>query len=318
VDHVSAAGFELWGPKGLGQWLKNSQVRTSSLQQVFRSTQSGYPTHDQLTQDLKNIAANHPGLAKMFSIGKSTQGRDLWVMKISKNVQTDDNRPEFKYVANMHGDEIVGREMMVLLIKDLLENYGKDSAVTKLVDTTQIYILPSMNPDGATAVTRYTADYVDLNRSFPDWSTSDNLNTPQGRAIETQAMMAWEKSRHFVLSANFHGGAEVVNYPWDSMAQPHPLDAQVKALSLAYANLVPYLRNSTSFQNGITNGWAWYQINGGMQDWSWYYHRDLQLTIELSETKWPDYSSVGGYYQANRAALLDFIAQAQKIKLSVF
>jgi hypothetical protein len=58
-------------------------------------------------------------IAQMFSIGKSHQGRDLWVVKISDNVQVDEVEPEFKYISSMHGDEITGRELMVFLIEDL-------------------------------------------------------------------------------------------------------------------------------------------------------------------------------------------------------
>lgn len=311
IDHVKPNQFEVYGPRGLGAYL--ARIHAPMVQMTVDAKALGaYPTHEQVTRELQNIAATYPNTTRLFSIGRSVQGRDLWVMKISRNVQIDDNRPEFKYIANMHGDEIVGRELMVRLIRDLAAGDGKDPWITKLLDETQIYIMPSMNPDGATAIRRGNGNSVDLNRDFPDFTTSDNQNRPEGRAPETQAVMRWEASRKFRLSANFHGGSEVVNYPWDTEPDPHPQDALVKALSLDYAKRAPYIGASTVFQNGITNGYAWYEVDGGMQDWSYYWHKDLQLTVELSNTKYPGYDRVDYYYQQNRGALINFIGRVRE------
>ncbi len=307
IDHIEENGFELYGPRGLKNFLQTNNIPHFSMKIASMKARSVYPTPEEIEKELKNVTAQYPEIASMFSIGKSHKNRNLWVIKISKNVSVNDSRPEFKYIANMHGDEIVGREMMVRLIKDLLINYGKDPVITNLIDSVQIYILPSMNPDGAAASSRGNGKYVDLNRDFPDFTTSDNKDTPEGREPETQAVMNWQKQRNFVLSANFHGGAEVVNYPWDTKSEKFPQEAYVKELSLEYAGLAPYISMSTAFNNGITNGYAWYEVNGGMQDWSIYYRKDLQLTVEVSNTKWPEYSKVEYYYKENRASLLKLI-----------
>ena len=307
LDHIHADGFEVHGPKGTQQFLKNNNISFYNMKLNQRALAASYPTPEQIEQDLKNLTNQYPQISKMFSIGKSVQNRSLWVIKISKNVSVDDNRPEFKYIANMHGDEIVGREIMVRLIRDLLQQYGKDPVITNLIDRVQIYIIPSMNPDGALRSSRGNGNSIDLNRDFPDFTTNDNQDVLTGRQPETQAVMKWQSTRKFKLSANFHGGAEVVNYPWDTKPEAFPQFQKVKDLALEYAGLTPYIYSSTVFNNGITNGFDWYEVNGGMQDWSIYYKKDLQLTVELSNTKWPQYSMNDYYYKENKAALLKFI-----------
>ncbi len=316
VDHVSPIGFEVYGPKGLGAYIQRINVRAAVLKTPTFVSRARYATPEETAQRVQLAVSKFPQLAQMSSIGKSVKGRDLWVIKISKNVGQNDNRPEFKYIANMHGDEIIGREMMVLLIEDLLSNYGKDAFITNLVDTTQIYIMPSMNPDGAAVIQRGNANSVDLNRDFPDFSTSDNKNIPDGRAIETQAIMKWQASRHFVFSANFHGGAEVVSYPFDTIPDKFPMFDFVHAVSMEYASNAPYIGASKVFKSGITDGYDWYEVNGGMQDWSFHWYQDLQITIELSNQKYPDPSTVPSYYQQNRRAMLAYIARTHTLNQS--
>lgn len=311
IDHVHGDHFEVHGPTGLGLYLE--RIGAPFFEEKPIKGPNGYPTPEEIAGKLQDLAAAFPQTAQLFSIGKSSQGRDLWVVKISRPARTHINKPEFKYIANMHGDEIVGRELMVRLIEDLLKADGKDPWITKLIDDVDIYILPSMNPDGAAVARRANGRRVDLNRDFPDFSTSDNVNTPEGREPETQAVMRWQASRRFRLSANFHGGAEVVNYPWDTASNPHPELSVVKNLSLEYARRAPYIGASTAFRNGIVNGYEWYEVDGGMQDWSSYWHGDLQVTIELSRQKWPSYGQVDGYYLQNRDALINFIGRIREL-----
>lgn len=313
IDHVKADGFELYGPKGLEIFLQQNLIEYRPLISTGQNLRSEYPTPEAIEKDLKDIAKKYPDITKLYSIGKSTKKRDLWVMKLSRNAKVDDDRPEFKYIANMHGDEIVGREVMLRFIKDCVENYGSDPRLTNLLDKFQIHILVSMNPDGAAAGTRANGNRYDLNRDFPDFSTSDNQDTENSRQPETSAVMKWQGQHKFRLSANFHGGAEVVNYPWDTIPDRFPEETLVKELSHEYAQNAPYIAASTTFSNGITNGYAWYEVDGGMQDWSIYWRRDFQVTIELSNDKWPDYSSINYYYDQNRPALIKFIERIETL-----
>lgn len=108
-----------------------------------------YTNYEELKQLCNSLVQKYPNLARVFSIGKSVEGRDLLVLEISENVRERKlGEPMVKYVANMHGDEAVGRELLIYLAQYLLHNYGKDDRVTKLVNNTDIYLMPSMNPDG--------------------------------------------------------------------------------------------------------------------------------------------------------------------------
>ncbi len=304
-DHVDISGFEVYGPEGLYNFLTRFEIPFIKIDsQVLVENSWGYPTPEQIEAELRDIHNQYPTLTQLIEIGRSIEGRPLLVLKISDNAAIDEIEPEFKYISSMHGDEITGRELMMLLAKDLLENYGKDQQITELINTTEIFIMPSMNPDGSAKRQRGNARYVDLNRDFPDFSTSDNTDDPAGREPETQSVMKFQAERQFALSHNFHGGAEVVNYPWDTVATPHPFYDLIVELATDYANRVSYIKNSYGFNNGITNGYEWYEVNGGMQDWSYHWYNDLQFTIELSNAKWPSFSKIPYYYEQNREAMI--------------
>jgi carboxypeptidase D len=137
-----------------------------------------YHDHESLHNYLSFFAHAYPNITRLYSIGASVEERELYVLEISDNPgRHEAGEPEFKYVGNMHGNEVVGREMLLLLIKTLCEGYGRDERITRIVDSTRVHILPTMNPDGfershegdAQSVTgRANAHSKDLNRNFPD------------------------------------------------------------------------------------------------------------------------------------------------------
>lgn len=113
---------------------------------VFK-TEFKHHNYDEMTRVLKEIHETYPKLTRLYSIGKSVENRDLWVIEVAKNPGVHTPLvPEFKYIANMHGNEVVGREMLLLFAKYLCENYGNNQRITDLVNKTRIHIMPSMNP----------------------------------------------------------------------------------------------------------------------------------------------------------------------------
>ncbi len=279
-----------------------------------------YHTYATLTSELQTIAQDHSDIARLESAGKSVQGRDLWIMKISKNPDVQEDEPEFRYIAAMHGDEVVGKENCIDLINLLTDGYGVDPRITQAVDTTEIWILPSANPDGTELHTRYNVNGYDLNRNFPD-QFQDPVDSTVGRQPETAAMMNWGYAHSPVLSANFHGGTVVANYPYDGTANyssvynPTQDDGLFVSLARTYADNNPSMITSNSdpsFNNGICNGADWYVIYGGQQDWSYVWHGDNDITIEISNVKWPTADQLPAFWEANRESMLSYLERVQQ------
>ncbi|CAL8351183.1 unnamed protein product [Lota lota] len=282
---------------------------------------------------LRRHSIEFPAIAHLSSIGKSVQGRELYVMVISDNPTVHEHgEPEFKYVGNMHGNEVVGRELLLNLIEYLCHNYGNDPEVTQLVNSTRIHIMPSMNPDGYEVAKegdekgyrgRNNSNNYDLNRNFPD----QFVNITEPRQPETVAMMNWLKSIPFVLSANLHGGSLVVNYPYDddkegaSEYSKCPDDEVFHQVSKAYSQENPLMHKGHLCENlhpveyfgeGITNGANWYNVPGGMQDWNYLNTNCFEVTIELGCVKFPWEKDLPKYWEQNQRAMLQFIHQVHR------
>jgi len=109
----------------------------------------GYHTYAEMVADIEAVAAAHPDIVSLRSIGKSYQGRSLWVAKVSDNVTVDEAEPEVLYDGLHHADEHMSLEMTLSILHWLADGYGHDARVTKIVNTREIWILFAINPDGA-------------------------------------------------------------------------------------------------------------------------------------------------------------------------
>jgi hypothetical protein len=268
---------------------------------------------------MKKFESNHPNLCKLDTIGTSVLGRKLYVIKISDNVDKDEAESEFFYTSTMHGDETTGYILMLRIIDYLLTNYGTDERVTNLVNNVAIYINPNANPDGTynygnhtvSGSRRYNANGYDLNRNFPDPRAGQNPNGPH--QPETLAMMEFAENRNFVISANFHGGIELANYPWDtwkSSTNKHADHNWFYSVSRKYADLAQANSPSgyfTAYDNGITHGGDWYVVAGGRQDYMNYWHNCREITLEISDTKNPSSSLLPNFWNYNIESMLTYM-----------
>ncbi len=290
-----------------------------------------YPTHAVYLQMLDDFVANYPNLCRLETIGFSENGVPIKCLVISDNVSTDEDEPEFWWSGTMHGDETTGYVLLLRFADYLLSNYGSISQVTNMVDNIEIYINPLANPDGTFAgspslvsvsdATRANENGVDLNRNFPRIDgTATTIES------EITCMMDYCDIHDFVMSANTHGGIELMNYPWDNWQtweNIHPDDSWWQYVCFKYAT--PARDNSpsnyftgpgsmdypsgTSNTTGVTHGANWYYAKGSRQDYMNYFKNIREVTVELSDTKSLAVEDLNDYWNYNRQALLDYTEQ---------
>ena len=142
---------------------------------------------------------------------------------------------------------------------------------------------------------------------------------------ETDALVKWIERYPFALSANLHGGSLVVNYPFDSHPQklsspnPTPDDDVFRYLANTYANAHPTMRHGKplcpglhvheQFHNGITNGAAWRNFDGGMKDYVYQNTNCFEITIHMGCCKFPYAKELEHHWKEHSNPLLFFIFQ---------
>lgn len=285
---------------------------------------SKYPTYSTYLSAMATFQSEFPNLCEIDTILASTPGgRSLLVAHISNDLQNRGSKPAFFYTSTMHGDEPVGYYLMLRLIHYLLNNYATDAYVQYLVNNIDIWICPLENPDGtyhsgnntlneSPTSTRYNYHGEDLNRSFP-WagqSTSNRSYEP-----EVKAMMDFGAAHPFVMSANFHGGAEVVNYPWDMWTSNQRSHADMnwwnyqgrKFADTCHKQSMYYM---SDLNYGVTEGADWYAITGSRQDYYNYYLNCREMTVEVSTNKVVSSNNLPQYWSRIYRSLLNYMAES--------
>jgi carboxypeptidase D len=306
---------------------------------------SGYHSYATLTTELQGYASTstYKDIYKLTSIGKSVQDRDLWAVEItgaSSTTTAGNPKPEVAVIASMHGNEQVGMEMALKLINNLLTSYKNTKTadyqqIRTLVDNTNIWIVPEMNPDGLEANTRDNAKGYDLNRSFPDLSAdfSQSINvlttpisslsyppsdpTTTSLVPEVTAVMNWSAQHNFVVVENLHTGNLLVNYPYDNVQgvdsggyATSPDDALFQYTTRAYSAHNTPMYTNKKYPDGITNGSAWFAITGGMQDWAYRYLGSNEVTVEMWNGYTPNANKLPGIWSDNRDSMIAYLETA--------
>ncbi len=291
-----------------------------------------YPTYPVYLEMMQRWAEDYPTLCHIDTIGTSVQGRLILSLYIETPNNNELYRPEFFYSSTIHGDEVTGYVMMLHLIDTLLSGYGTNEQYTNLLNHTRISINPLANPDGTywrgnndiRNAVRNNANNVDLNRNYPNpFGGATKGSNPKGTkdAVEPEnaAMIAYFMAHNFKLSANLHGGAEVMNYPWDSFLSrenPHPAKEWWEAVCHRFVDTSRTYNAdhfNDTYASGVTAGGDWYIIEGGRQDYVNFYHNCLELTMELSTDKTLSSERLPEYWSFLQHSLVNYIAEIHSL-----
>ena len=274
-----------------------------------------YPTYTQYDSIMQSFKTLYPSLCRLDTIGTSVNGKLVLALKISDNTGTDGDKPSVFYTSTMHGDEPGGYVLMLHLADYLLKNYSVSNRVKNLVDNLEIWINPLANPDGTynhgdtiNLPTRYNANGYDLNRNFPDPITPNTV-----KQKETLDMIRFMRKHRFIISANFHTGNEVVNYPWDRWERLHADNDWFESIGRKYADTV-HLNSvagyMTFLDDGVTDGYKWYPVYGGRQDFVTYELQGREVTIELDNESITPAAQLPLLWQYNWRSLLGYLENA--------
>uniref|UniRef100_A0A8C8C5P7 FZ domain-containing protein n=1 Tax=Oncorhynchus tshawytscha TaxID=74940 RepID=A0A8C8C5P7_ONCTS len=280
--------------------------------------QFSYQSNTQMNSILKKTAAQCPEIATTYSIGRSVEGKDLLVIEFSNNPGVHELlEPEMKYIGNMHGNEVLGRQLLIYLTQYLCSEYLLgNQRIQSLINTTRIHILPSMNPDGyelaaaevqgtndpeneeaqnyySWTLGRGNAQNIDLNRNFPDLTA-----------------VAYGRRRHR------HFRSDHIPIP-----DAYWFDKVFKQIARTYADAHATMSGNNSErcgsfgsigQDGIINGAKWYSFAGGMQDFNYLHTNCLEVTVELGCDKFPAEEELYTGWQDNKEALLTFMESVHR------
>jgi hypothetical protein len=306
----------------------------------FPAGRTGYHSYTELTADVAAVAAAHPTIVRRFSIGKSYQGRDIWAVKISDNVNVDEPEPEVLFDGGHHSDEHMGVEMTLKIMHWLVDGYGKDPRITGAVDMHEIWIVFNMNPDGSEfdisgghfhfwrknrqPTPGTTSIGTDLNRNYGyRWGgggrTSTNpqaityrgtgpFSTPEDRAMRDFLASRVVNGRQQVRAAiTFHESGRLVMWPYGYTLTDVPADMTVQDHTALRA-----IGKKMAQSNGYRPEQAsdLYISSGTTRDYLYGMYRVFSYTFEMSVVDYPDDSLIGPETGRNREAVLYLIERS--------
>lgn len=274
--------------------------------------EAGYKTPEAVKGLLQGYAERYPSLASMVSIGQSSQGRDIWALRIATGAH-DPNKPTVLFNGMHHARELMTAEVPLDTIETLLTGYGNDARVTHWVDGTEIWIIPMLNVDGNAQVWAGNAMWrknargcpetgactsgrgIDINRNYPyGWGScrgsssnpsADDYHGPSaGSEPETQAMMRFVEGVRPVFDISYHSYSELVLYPYGCSGHYAEDRALFEQLGGRMAASLPSDQGASTYRHG-TPWQLLYSADGGDMDWMYAQFAVTAFAIEVNGSR---------------------------------
>jgi hypothetical protein len=280
-----------------------------------------YSTYEDVLAAVDDAVAQYPDLVSSQVIGQSYEGTDLIAIKISDNVGTDEDEPEVLFTHNQHAREHLTVEMALYLLDDFTSQYGSDAALTELLDTRELWIIPSVNPDGKAYDTESgefqmwrlnrepnedSSIGTDLNRNWAyNWACCGGSSDIPGdetyhgaspeSAPETQVVADFVRSRivggeqQITANIDWHTYSELVLWPYG-----YTYDDTAEGMTQDDADAFAALGTAMADTNGYTPQQSsdLYVTDGTIDDWMWGDQGIFSYTFEM----YPSSSAGGGFY----------------------
>lgn len=267
-----------------------------------RKVPGGYMTYEQIVALADSLATNFPGICQKVIFGTSYGGRQLAALKISDNVNIEEPEAGILFDAGIHGDEILPSDIVMRYSRYLCLGYGTDPVVTDMINNHEIWFYYMVNPDGRVNMNRYNNHNVDCNRDAGYMWNGEGGSPGAFSQIESQSLRNCMLQVNPVVYTNYHGGTEIISYPWSYRSSPCPDNANLNQLASVYS--------SSSGYTGLIFGQGYnimYPINGSNKDFQYGGSGNVGWSIELSNDKQPPSSQITSFYNKNAPAITEII-----------
>ncbi|NLI78712.1 MAG: zinc carboxypeptidase [Candidatus Riflebacteria bacterium] len=295
-----------------------------------QTPQASYLTYDTMTARLRELAAAHPDIVRLESVGKSIEGRDLWAAKVSDHPDLDEKEPACLLAGAHHAREWTSVMVPMAVLEALVAGYGSDPRLTRLVDERETWIVPMVNPDGVTW-SQTKAKYwrknrrpvggsfgIDLNRNYGyHWGPTGSSDQPYSDTYhgtgpfsepETSAIKALAEREHFQTSIHFHSYSELILFPFAyAYDVPNPDEPLYRSVGAEMAAFNTYtVQNCTEL----------YPAAGISDDWLYGEGKTIAFTFEMGREFIPPPTEIAKQCALNVPAVLHLLDRAGAIAVN--